>query len=104
MVDLLVSPLSFAPTKVGYKQYLKAGGSMQLASFQVFERRTAIEVLSEKADKMWNSAMYHIAQYEAYAKIEDRVNTKVHLESYDIRINQYIDVCTELRKLGVIHE
>jgi len=28
MVDLLVSPLSFAPTKVGYKQYLKAGGAM----------------------------------------------------------------------------
>lgn len=103
MVDLLVSPLSFAPTKVGYKQYLKAGGAMQLASFQVFERRTVIEILSEKSDKMYESAMYHIDQYEAYAKANDRVMTKVHLESYDVRMSQYIDAFQELRKLGVIH-
>ncbi len=104
MIDLVVSPLSFSPTKVGYKQYLKAGGAMQLASFQVFERRTALEILSQKADKMHESAMYHISQYEIYAKMGDRVTTKVHLGSYEIRMGQYIDACQELKKLGVNHE
>lgn len=59
MVDLVVSPLIFAPTKVGYKKYLKAGGSMQLASFQVFERRTKREILAENIDRAYNAMLYN---------------------------------------------
>ncbi len=59
MVDLLVSPLSFAPTKVGYKQYLKAGGSMQLANFQVFERRTKRQILAENIDRVYNAMLHN---------------------------------------------
>ena len=59
MTDLFVSPLSFSPTKVGYKQYLKAGGAMQLASFQVFERRTKRQILAENIDRAYNAMLYN---------------------------------------------
>ena len=69
MVDLVVSPLSFAPTKVGYKQYLKAGGAMQFASFQVFERKTKTQILWYKKDRLL-SAM--ISAYDqAYLSLKD---------------------------------
>ena len=104
MVDLVVSPLSFAPTKVGYKQYLKAGGAMQFASFQVFERRTEIEVLLDKADRLYNAVKYHNEQDLYYKSINDSNGRKLHLASYEIRLNQYIDITNQLKKLGVIHE
>jgi len=104
MVDLVVSPLSFAPTKVGYKQYLKAGGSMQLASFQVFERRTKVQVLLDKADKLYNAVEYHNEQDLYFKSIGDSNGRKLHLVSYEIRLNQYFDVIKELKKLGVNHE
>ena len=59
MTDLIVSPLSFAPTKVGYKQYLKAGGSLQLASFQVFERRTKLQILAENINRVHAAMLYN---------------------------------------------
>ena len=69
MVDLLVSPLSFAPTKVGYKQYLKAGGSMQLASFQVFERRTERQVIADNINRVYDAMLYNADQ--AYLSVQD---------------------------------
>ncbi len=104
MVDLVVSPLSFAPTKVGYKQYVKAGGAMQFASFQVFERRTEIEILLDKADRLHNAVQYHNEQDLYYKSINDSDGRKLHLASYEIRLGQYIDVIHQLKKLGVIHE
>ena len=104
MVDLVVSPLSFAPTKVGYKQYVKAGGAMQFASFQVFERRTEIEIMLDKADKLHNAVQYHNEQDLYYKSINDSDGRKLHLASYEIRLGQYIDVIRQLKKLGVIHE
>ena len=104
MVDLVVSPLSFAPTKVGYKQYLKAGGAMELPSFIIFERRTEVEVLLDKADKLYNAVQYHNEQDLYYKSINDSNGRKLHLSSYEIRLNQYIDVTNQLKKLGVIHE
>ena len=104
MVDLVVSPLSFAPTKVGYKQYVKAGGAMQFASFQVFERRTEIEILLDKADKLHNAVQYHNEQDLYYKSINDSDGRKLHLASYEIRLDQYIDVISQLKKLGVTHE
>ena len=104
MVDLVVSPLSFAPTKVGYKQYVKAGGAMQFASFQVFERRTEIEILLDKADKLHNAVQYHNEQDLYYKSINDSDGRKLHLASYEIRLDQYIDVIRQLKKLGVTHE
>lgn len=59
MTDLIVSPVSFSPTKVGYKQYVKAGGAMQLASFQVFERRTKLQILAENIDRVYNAMHYN---------------------------------------------
>jgi hypothetical protein len=104
MVDLVVSPLSFAPTKVGYKKYLKAGGAMQYPSFMVFERRTEVEVLLAKADKLYNAVNYHNEQDEYYKSVGDSNGRKLHLASYEIRLGQYTDVCHQLKKLGVIHE
>ena len=104
MVDLLVSPLSFAPTKVGYKQYLKAGGALLLPDFIVFERRTEVEILLAKADRLHNAVNYHNSQDEYYKSIGDSEGRKIHLESYEIRLNQYIDVIHQLKKLGVTHE
>ncbi len=104
MVDLVVYPVSFAPTKVGYKKYLKAGGGMQFASFQVFERRTEIEVLLDKADRLYNACQYHNEQDLYYKSINDSEGRKIHLASYEIRSYQYIDVIHQLKKLGVIHE
>ena len=104
MVDLVVSPLSFAPTKVGYKQYVKAGGAMQFASFQVFERRTEIEILLDKADKLHNAVQYHNEQDLYYKSINGSDGRKLHLASYEIRLDQYIDVISQLKKLGVTHE
>lgn len=104
MVDLVVSPLGFAPTKVGYKQYLKAGGSMLLADFQVFERRSKVEILLDKADRLYNAVQYHNEQDLYYKSINDSEGRKIHLASYEIRSYQYIDVCRELKELGIIHE
>jgi uncharacterized protein (UPF0276 family) len=104
MLDLVVSPVSFAPTKVGYKQYIKAGGAMQFANFQVFERRTEIEILLDKAERLYNAVNYHNSQDEYYKSINDSEGRKIHLASYEIRLDQYIDVCHQLKKLGVIHE
>jgi hypothetical protein len=104
MVDLVVSPLSFAPTKVGYKQYIKAGGAMQFSSFQVFERRSKTEVLLDKAERLYNAVQYHNEQDLYYKSISDSDGRKLHLASYEIRLNQYIEVVQELKQLGVIHE
>lgn len=104
MADLLVSPLVFAPTKVGYKQYLKAGGALDLPSFVVFERRTQVEVLLDKANRLYNASQYHNEQDLYYKSIGDSNGRKLHLESYEIRLSQYVDVIQELKELGVIHE
>ena len=104
MADLLVSPLGFAPTKVGYKQYLKAGGALDFPSFVVFERRTQVEVLLDKANRLYNATQYHNEQDLYYKSIGDSNGRKLHLESYEIRLTQYVDVIQELKKLGVIHE
>lgn len=104
MVDLVVSPVSFAPTKVGYKQYLKAGGGMQLADFQVFERRSKVQILLDDADRLYNAVQYHNEQDLYYKSINDSDGRKLHLASYEIRLNQYVDVIHQLKELGVIHE
>jgi len=77
---------------------------MLFADFQVFERRTEIEVLLDKADRLYNAVNYHNSQDEYYKSINDSNGRKLHLESYEIRLNQYIDVIHQLKKLGVIHE
>jgi hypothetical protein len=104
MVDLVVSPVSFAPTKVGYKQYVKSGGALLFPDFMVFERRTEIEILLDKAERFHNAANYHNEQDLYYKSIGDSEGRKIHLASYEIRLGQYIDVCHQLKKLGVIHE
>jgi hypothetical protein len=104
MIDLVVSPLSFKANKVGYKQYLNAGGCMQFASFQVFERRSNVEILLQKADRVYNAAQYHNEQDLYFKSIGDSNGRKIHLASYEIRQQQYIDVCKELKALGIIHE
>jgi hypothetical protein len=104
MADLLVSPLGFAPTKVGYKQYLKAGGALDLPSFVVFERRSEVEVLLDKAERLYNAVNYHNEQDLYYKSINDSDARKIHLASYEVRLSQYVDVIKELKKLGVTHE
>ena len=99
MSGLLISPLSFSPTKVGYKQYLKSGGAMQFASFQVFERRTKLQILEEKYDRLASASDNHIKMYEHYKKLGDSVSARMHLDSYGIRLNQETDVLLELKML-----
>jgi hypothetical protein len=104
MTDLFVSPLSFSPTKVGYKQYVKAGGAMQLASFQVFERRSEVEVLVAKGDKAYDSSVYYMEQYEMFKSEGDFVNTKVMLNAYEVRLGEYTDIVLKLKKLNYVFE
>jgi hypothetical protein len=96
MVDLVVSPLSFSPTKVGYKQYVKAGGAMQLASFMVFERRTKKEVLIDKSNRTYNAMNYHYDMFFYYNSIGDEKASKIHWESMEIRAKQHREIMQSL--------
>ena len=100
MIDLLVSPLSFKANKVGYKQYLKAGGSMRFDAFQVFERRTQIEILWEKKDRLL-SAMIN-AYDQAYLALSDcdAYNYIMYIDTCEIRRIQHEEICQELKNLG----
>jgi hypothetical protein len=99
MIDLIVSPLSFAPTKVGYKQYVKAGGAMQLASFQVFERRTKRQILAENIDRAYNAMMYN---YDlSYLALQDCDGDAyiLYTDTADIRAKQLGEYHRELALL-----
>lgn len=99
MTDLLVSPLSFAPTKVGYKQYIKAGGVMQLASFQVFERRTKHQILAENINRVHAAMLYN---YDlSYLALQDCDGNAyiLYTDIADIRAKQLGEYHQELRLL-----
>ena len=99
MVDLLVSPLSFAPTKVGYKQYLKAGGSMQLANFQVFERRTKRQILAENIDRVYNAMLHNYDLAMLSLKDCDGDGYILYTDTADIRAKQLCEYHQELTLL-----
>jgi len=88
MIDLLVSPLSFAPTKVGYKQYLKAGGSMHLASFQVFERRTERQVIADNMNRVYDAMIYNADQAFLALQDFDGAGYILYTDTADIRAKQ----------------
>lgn len=107
MVDLVVSPLSFAPTKVGYKQYLKAGGAMQFASFQVFERRSKSQILWDKKDRLLSAMLS--AYDQAYLCLADCDvdNYIMYIDICEIRREQHEAVCQEMAELNlfdIVHE
>lgn len=104
MVDLVVSPLSFAPTKLGYKQYLKAGGALDFASFQVFERRSEKEVLIDKSNRMYNAMHYHYDMFFHYNNIGDKKTALMHWESMEIRAKQHSELMQSLCKFDTVHE
>ena len=99
MVDLVVSPLSFAPTKVGYKQYVKAGGAMELASFQVFERRSKRQILAENIDRVYNAMMFNADL--AYLALQDCDGDAyiLYTDTADIRAKQLGEYHQELTLL-----
>jgi len=101
MGDLLVSPLSFAPTKVGYQQYVKAGGAMQFASFQVFERRTKEQVLWDKKDRLLSAMLSAYDQAYLSLKDCDSDNYIMYIDISEIRREQHGRVCEEMSKLGL---
>lgn len=88
MIDLLVSPLSFAPTKVGYKQYVKAGGSMQLASFQVFERRTERQIIADNMNRVYDAMLYNYDLAILALKDCDSAGYILYTDTADIRAKQ----------------
>ncbi len=99
MVDLVVSPKDFAPTKVGYKQYLKAGGGMQLADFQVFERRTKKQVLADNINRVYNAMNYHYDMFFYYKNIGELETSTMHWQSMEIRANQLSEYHKQLSLL-----
>jgi len=107
MVDLVVSPLSFAPTKVGYKQYVKAGGAMQFASFQVFERRTKAQILWDKKDRLLSAMLSAYDQAYLALKDCDADNYIMYIDISEIRREQHETVCQEMANLNLfqsVHE
>lgn len=100
MVDLLVSPLSFASTKVGYKQYLKAGGSMQLASFQVFERRTERQIIADNMNRVYDAMMYAYDQSILCLQDCDADGYILYTDTADIRAKQLAEWHKKLSLLG----
>ncbi len=99
MVDLVVSPLSFAPTKVGYKQYVKAGGAMELASFQVFERRSKRQILAENIDRVYNAMLHNYDLAMLSLKDCDGDGYILYIETADIRAKQLGEYHQELTLL-----
>ena len=99
MADLVVSPLSFAPTKVGYKQYLKAGGSMQLASFQVFERRTKKQIIADNINRVHSAMLYAYDQAMLSLLDCDGAAYILYIDTADIRAKQLADYHKELNLL-----
>jgi hypothetical protein len=99
MVDLVVSPLSFAPTKVGYKQYLKAGGSMQLASFQVFERRTKKQIIADNINRVHAAMLYAYDQAILCLQDCDGDGYILYIDTADIRAKQLREYHQELTLL-----
>jgi len=101
MVDLVVSPLSFAPTKVGYKQYVKAGGAMQFASFQVFERRTKSQILWDKKDRLLSAMLNAYNQAYLFLADCDVDNYIMYIDISEIRREQHDALCKEMAKLNL---
>lgn len=99
MVDLLVSPLGFAPTKVGYKQYLKAGGAMQFASFQVFERRTERQVIADNINRVHAAMLYAYDQSILCIEDCDVEGYILYTDTADIRSKQLSEWHTKLSLL-----
>jgi hypothetical protein len=96
MFTLLISPFGFAPTKVGYNQYVKAGGSMEYASFKVFERRTAKEIAAEKITRFYAAMHYYYDQSIYYKSIGDQAQYELMVEACDIRAKQLGEAHREL--------
>jgi len=101
MVDLLVSPLSFAPTKVGYKQYVKAGGAMQFSSFQVFERRSKSQILWDKKDRLLSAMLNAYNQAYLFLADCDVDNYIMYIDISEIRREQHDALCKEMAKLNL---
>ena len=85
-----IFPSSFSANKVGYKQYLKAGGAMQYADFMVYERRTPVEVCAEKINR------FHAAMIYSY----DQAMYELHMHTSDVRASHLSEAHKELNSLS----
>ena len=99
MVDLVVSPLSFAPTKVGYKQYLKSGGVMQYPSFVIFERRTEKQIIAENINRVHSAMLYAYDQAILCLKDCDSDGYILYMDTAEIRSKQLAEYHQKLSLL-----
>lgn len=94
-----VFPSSFFANKSGYKKYLNAGGGLDYASFRVWERRTPIEVLAEKIDRLHNAMVYAYDQAMYYKSIGDNSQYELNIYTSDVRAKQLSEAHKELDNL-----
>ena len=95
-----ILPLSFSANKVGYKQYLKAGGILDYSSFRVYERRTANEVIAEKINRFHEAMIYAYDQAVYYKSIGDQAMYELHMYTADVRAKHLGEAHQELALLS----
>lgn len=94
-----VLPISFSANKSGYKKYLNAGGVLDYSSFRVWERKTPIEVLAEKIDRLHNAMVYAHDQAMYYKSIGDNTQYELNIYTSDVRSKQLSEAHKELDSL-----
>jgi len=95
-----IFPSSFSANKVGYKQYLKAGGALQYADFMVYERRTPVEVCAEKINRFHAAMVYSYDQAMYYKSIGDQAMYELHMHTADVRAKHLSEAHKELDALS----
>lgn len=94
-----VLPSSFSANKLGYKKYLNAGGILDYSSFRVWERRTPIQVLAEKIDRLHNAMVDAYDQAMYYKSIGDISQYELNIYTSDVRSKQLSEAHKELDNL-----
>jgi hypothetical protein len=87
-----ILPSSFSANKIGYKQYLKQGGSLDFSDFKVYERRTALEILKENDDRLYSAMMNHYDMAIMYRNKGEQDMYELHMLSCDIRAKQHSEL------------
>jgi hypothetical protein len=89
-------PTSFAASKIGYKKYLLAGGTLDYASFRVYERRSLKEIAAEKINRFHAAMIYHYDQAMYYKSIGEQDQYELNMLACDIRSKHLTEAHREL--------
>ena len=94
-----ILPTSYQPTKNGYKKYTTDGGSLDYASFKVWERRSPLQIIEEDINRFYGAMVYSYDRAMYYKSIGDEVQYELNMYTSEVRAKHLAQAHQQLELL-----